>query len=66
MIGLDSKIYVAGHKGLVGSSILRKLKANGYKNIIYADSKKLDLTNQNHVFNFLKKKKTIFYFYSCS
>ena len=44
MIGLDSKIYVAGHKGLVGSSILRKLKANGYKNIIYANSKKLDLT----------------------
>ena len=66
MIGFNSKIYVAGHKGLVGSSILRKLKANGYKNIIYADSKKLDLTNQNHVFNFLKKKKTIFYFYSCS
>ena len=62
MIGLDSKIYVAGHKGLVGSSILRKLKANGYKNIIYADSKKLDLTNQNHVFNFLKKKKPSFIF----
>ena len=62
MIGLKSKIYVAGHNGLVGSSILRKLKEKGYKNIIYADSKKLDLTNQNHVFNFLKKKKPSFIF----
>ena len=53
MIGYKSKIYVAGHKGLVGSSILRKLNEKGYKNIIYADSRKLDLTNQNKVFNFL-------------
>ena len=34
MIPKKSKIYVAGHKGLVGSAILRKLKAKGYKNII--------------------------------
>ena len=62
MIGYKSKIYVAGHKGLVGSSILRKLNEKGYKNIIYADSKKLDLTNQNKVFNFLKKQKPSFIF----
>ncbi len=62
MIGYKSKIYVAGHKGLVGSSILRKLKEKGYKNIIYADSRKLDLTNQNHLFNFLKQKKPSFIF----
>ena len=40
MIGFKSKIYVAGHKGLVGSSIFRKLKEKGYKNIICVDSKK--------------------------
>ena len=52
MIGFNSKIYVAGHKGLVGSSILRKLKANGYKNIIYADSKKSDLSNFKYQANY--------------
>ena len=52
-----SKIYVAGHNGLVGSSIVRRLKLNGYKNILTADRKNLDLTNQKKVFDFLKKKK---------
>ena len=52
MINLKSKIYVAGHSGLVGSAILRKLKANGYKNIIYLSRKKLDLTKQLNVYNF--------------
>ena len=37
------KIFVAGHKGMVGSSILRKLKKYGYKNVLVADKKKLDL-----------------------
>ena len=45
MINLKSKIFVAGHKGLVGSAIVRKLKLNGYKNILIADKSKLDLTN---------------------
>jgi GDP-L-fucose synthase len=52
-----SKIYVAGHNGLVGSSIIRRLKLKGYKNILTADRKNLDLTNQKKVFDFLKKKK---------
>ena len=56
MINLNSKIYVAGHNGLVGSAIVRKLKSKRYKNIIYCDKKKLDLTNQSKVFSFLKKK----------
>jgi GDP-L-fucose synthase len=51
-----SKIYVAGHNGLVGSSILRRLKSKGYKNILIADRQNLDLTNQKKVFDFLKKK----------
>ena len=62
MISKKSKIYVAGHKGLVGSAILRKLKAEGYKKIITADKKKLDLTNQSKVYNFIKKKKPDFIF----
>ena len=62
MISKKSKIYVAGHKGLVGSAILRKLKAKGYKKIIVADKKKLDLTNQSKVYNFIKKNKPDFIF----
>ena len=51
------KIFLAGHKGLVGSAILRKLKKKKYKKVITADKKKLDLLNQKKVLNFLKKKK---------
>jgi len=51
------KIFLAGHKGLVGSAIYRKLKQKNYKNIIIADKKKLNLLNQIEVFNFLKKNK---------
>ena len=53
----NSKIYVAGHNGLVGSAIVRILKKKGYRKIITQTRKKLDLTNQNKVFNFLKKNK---------
>jgi len=66
MINSNSKIYVAGHRGLVGSAIVKKLIQKGYKNIIVADRKKLDLTNQSKVLLFLKKKKTRFYLYSSS
>ncbi len=62
MINLNSKIYVAGHNGLVGSAILRQLKQQGYKNIIYSTRKKLDLTNQLSVYKFLKKNKPKFIF----
>jgi len=51
------KIFLAGHKGLVGSAIYRKLIEKKYKNIITIDKKKLDLLNQNSVFKFIKKKK---------
>jgi GDP-L-fucose synthase len=48
VINLDKniKIYVAGHNGMVGSAILRKLKTEGYEKIIFRTSKELDLTNQ--------------------
>ena len=62
MINFDSKIYVAGHNGLVGSAILRKLKEKGYKNLIYSSKKNLDLTNQSSVYKFLKKNKPKFVF----
>ena len=62
MVNKKSKIYVAGHKGLVGSAILRKLKEKGYKKIIFADKKKLDLTNQSKVFKYIKKNKPDFIF----
>ena len=49
-------IFLAGHKGLVGSAILRKLKKKKYKKIITIDRKNLDLLDQKSVLNFLKKK----------
>ena len=55
MITKNSKIFLAGHNGLVGSAILRRLNFLGYKNIITAKKKKLDLTNQKKVFLFLKR-----------
>ena len=62
MIDKNSKIFVAGHNGLVGSAIVRKLKRKGYRNIITINKSILDLTNQNKVLNFLKKKKPKFIF----
>ena len=46
MINKKSKIYVAGHKGLVGSAILRKLRSKKYFNLLFKTRKQLDLTNQ--------------------
>lgn len=53
----DSKIYVAGHRGLVGSAIVRSLEAKGYKNIIVRTHKELDLTDQAAVFDFFEKER---------
>tara|TARA_B100001540_G_scaffold315130_1_gene341639 strand:+ start:348 stop:1283 length:936 start_codon:yes stop_codon:yes gene_type:complete len=62
MVSRNSKIFIAGHKGLVGSAILRGLKKKGYKNLITKDKSSLDLLDQKKVFNFLKKKKPDFIF----
>ena len=62
MISLNSKIYLAGHNGLVGNAILRKLKEKGYKKILTLNRKKLDLKNQTKVLSFLKKNKPDFIF----
>ena len=59
-MNFKSIIYVAGHNGLVGSAIVRELKKKGFKKIIIASRKQLDLTNQDKVLKFLKKKKPNF------
>ena len=48
----NSKIFVAGHKGLVGSAIVRNLQSKGYNNIITLDRNQLDLTKENDVYCF--------------
>jgi GDP-L-fucose synthase len=58
----DSKIYVAGHNGLVGSAIVRALKANGYVNIIGRTRKELDLLNQRDVTEFFEKERPEYVF----
>ena len=56
MLKKNTKIFLAGHRGLVGSAILREFKKKGFKKIITVNRNKLDLTNQSKVYNFLKKK----------
>jgi len=58
----DSKIYLAGHRGLVGSAIHRKLKKEGYANIITKTHKELDLTNQKETQEFFEKEKPEYVF----
>tara|TARA_B100001094_G_C18050057_1_gene729557 strand:+ start:94 stop:1041 length:948 start_codon:yes stop_codon:yes gene_type:complete len=62
MIKKNSKIFVTGHKGLVGSAIIRKLKEKGYNNILTVNKFKLDLRDQKKVVNFLKKNHPKFIF----
>lgn len=58
----DSKIYVAGHRGMVGSAILRALQRQGYGNIITRTHKELDLTRQNEVEAFFENEKPEYVF----
>jgi len=57
MINKNSKIFLAGHNGMLGSAILRTLKKKGYKKLITVDKKRLDLRNQDSVKKFFKVKK---------
>jgi GDP-L-fucose synthase len=57
MIYKSSKIYVAGHRGMVGSATLRKLKKEGYHNLIFKTSEELDLRNQSSVDKYIAKEK---------
>ena len=62
MVNKRSTIYIAGHKGLVGSAIVRKLKEKGYKNLVTKTRRELDLLDQKKVFQFIKKIKPNFIF----
>ena len=62
MMEKDAKIYVAGHRGLVGSSILRALDRAGYKNVVYRTHKELDLTNFEAVKNFFDRERPEYVF----
>ena len=58
----ESRIYIAGHRGMVGSAILELLKKNGYQNLLVATTKDLDLTNQQAVGAFFKKHEPEYVF----
>ena len=53
----NSKIYVAGHRGLVGSAIVRRLESEGYNNLLLKTHQELDLLNQVAVADFFTKEK---------
>ena len=58
----DAKIYIAGHRGMVGSALVRKLQAEGYQNLVVRTSKELDLTNQQAVADFFAVEKPDYVF----
>jgi GDP-L-fucose synthase len=53
----DAKIYLAGHRGLVGGALLRRLTAEGFRNVVTRGSKELDLRDQGAVFSFFEAEK---------
>ncbi|OLY93375.1 GDP-L-fucose synthase [Cnuella takakiae] len=58
----NAKIYIAGHRGMVGSAILRKLQKDGYRNFVLRTSKELDLRNQQAVADFFAAEKPEYVF----
>ncbi|MDY0386286.1 MAG: GDP-L-fucose synthase [Methanolobus sp.] len=58
----NSKIYIAGHRGLVGSAIKRKLESKGYSNLVYRTHSELDLTNQQEVNDFFESERPEYVF----
>ena len=61
-MNLNDKIYIAGHRGMVGSAILRQLKAEGYTNFVLKTSSELDLRNQQEVAGFFAQEKPDYVF----
>lgn len=58
----SDKIYVAGHRGMVGSAVIRKLETLGYTNIVFRTSKELDLRNQSEVQHFFESEQPTYVF----
>lgn len=61
-MNLDSRIYIAGHRGLVGSALVRNLEKQGYTNLIMRTFESLDLTDQDDVARFFKEEKPEYVF----
>ena len=61
-MNLDSKIYVAGHRGMVGSAIVRELQRKGYNNLVFRTHAELDLTRQADVEQFFAQEKPEYVF----
>jgi GDP-L-fucose synthase len=59
---LNDKIYIAGHRGMVGSAIARELRNRGYDNIVFRTSRELDLKNQQAVADFFKRERPDYVF----
>src|ERR1044072_4274961 len=59
---LNSKIYIAGHRGMVGSAIHRNLLAKGFSDFVFRTSAELDLRNQQAVQDFFAKEKPAYVF----
>jgi len=62
MISKDAKIYIAGHRGLVGSAIVRRLVAEGYSNLIFRSHTEIDLTRQQDVETFFERERPAYVF----
>ena len=63
MMEKDAKIYVAGHRGMVGSAIIRRLEEDGWRNIITRTHAELNLCRQDEVERFLRMRNRIMYFW---
>src|ERR1700726_771177 len=61
-MNLGAKIYVAGHQGLVGSALVRQLKAIGHVNLLAREHRELDLTDQNEVREFFARERPEYVF----
>jgi len=61
-VDINSKIYIAGHNGMVGAAICRELKAQGYTNLVFRSSKELDLRSQEGVRKFFMEEKPEYVF----
>ena len=61
-IDKSAKVYIAGHRGMVGSAIMRKLRQEGFQNLVLRTSKELDLRNQSAVATFFEQEKPAYVF----
>ena len=61
----NAKIFVAGHRGMVGSAIVRSLSKRGYSNILVSERQNLDLLDQRSVMTFLTREACLYFYGGC-